>query len=169
MTDRSRNGLSRRDLVALGAAAGAVSALPRWAWASAAGGKKLLILGGTRFLGPALVDAAKAKGWTITLFNRGKSDPTIFPELEQIHGDRNTEDVKKLAGRKWDAVVDTSGYFPRQIRSVAAVLGGNVGQYVFVSSISAYRLPAKGGLDESAPVATLPAGCLLYTSDAADE
>jgi 2'-hydroxyisoflavone reductase len=170
MTNRSHRTLSRRDLIALGAAAGAASVLPGWARAAGAGaeteaplapgpaGKKLLILGGTRFLGPALVNAATAKGWTITLFNRGKSDPTIFPDLEQIHGDRNTDDVKMLGGRKWDAVIDTSGYFPKQVRSAAAVLGPNVGQYVFISSISAYRLPMKAGLDESAPIATLPPG-----------
>ena len=175
MSDRSngsrgsRQGLSRRDLLALGASAGAACALPGWARAGKPEGKKLLILGGTRFLGPALVDAAKAKGWTITLFNRGKSDPTIFPELEQIRGDRNTDDVKKLAGRRWDAVVDTSGFFPRQIRSVAAVLGGNVGQYVFISSISVYRLPMKAGLDESAAVATLPPGTDVDRIDSISE
>lgn len=171
MTNRTRRDLSRRDLLALGAAAGAAAALPGWAEAAeptpapGPAGRKLLILGGTRFLGPALVNAAKAKGWTITLFNRGKSDPTIFPDLEQIHGDRNTDDVKKLGGRKWDAVVDTSGYFPKQVRSAAAVLGPNVGQYVFISSISAYRLPMKAGADESAPIATLPAGTDVDTID----
>ncbi len=152
--------LSRREVLALAAAA----ALPRvtlGAEEAPAKGKKLLILGGTRFLGPALVDAARAKGWSLTLFNRGKSNPGLFKDaagIEEIHGDRNTDDVKKLAGRKWDAVVDTSGYYPKQVRAVTEVLAGNVGQYVFISSISAYKLPMKPGLDETAPVMRFPAG-----------
>ncbi|HSB35327.1 MAG TPA: SDR family oxidoreductase [Thermoanaerobaculia bacterium] len=119
-----------------------------------AGKKKLLILGGTRFLGPALVGAARKSGWTLTLFNRGKSNPGLFPDLEQIHGDRN-ESTKPLEGRKWDAVVDTSGYFPRQIRTAMESLKGNVGQYVFISSISVYADTSKP-CDETSPVATTP-------------
>jgi 2'-hydroxyisoflavone reductase len=155
--------LSRRDLLALAATSGAVLALPSWARAAEAAPakKKLLILGGTRFLGPALVDAALAKGWSLTLFNRGKSNPGLFKErpLEEVHGDRNVaDDLKKLAGRKWDAVIDTSGYFPRQVRSAMDVLKGNVGQYVFISSISVYATPMKAGMDETAAVMRLPAG-----------
>ena len=158
-----KNRPTRRDLLALAAASGAALALPRWSSAAepAAPKKKLLILGGTRFLGPALVDAALAKGWSVTLFNRGKSNPGLFKDapLEEIHGDRNVaDDVKKLAGRKWDAVVDTSGYFPRQVRSTAGVLAGNVGQYVFISSISVYASPMKAGMDESAAVMRLTPG-----------
>jgi len=154
---------TRRDLLALAATSGAALALPRWARAAetAPAKKKLLILGGTRFLGPALVDAAMAKGWTLTLFNRGQTNPGLFKErpLEEIHGDRNVAaDLKKLAGRKWDAVIDTSGYFPRQIRSVMEVLAGNAGQYVFISSISVYASPMKAGMDETAPVMRLAAG-----------
>ena len=117
--------------------------------------KTLLILGGTRFLGPEIVEAAKKSGWTITLFNRGKSNPGLFPELEQLHGDRN-ESVKALEGRTWDAVVDTSGYFPRQIRMAMDALKGNVGKYVFISSISVYADTSKPGMDETAKVATIP-------------
>ncbi|MBI5440912.1 MAG: NAD-dependent epimerase/dehydratase family protein, partial [Deltaproteobacteria bacterium] len=155
--------LSRRDLLALAATSGAVLALPRWARAAEAAPvkKRLLILGGTRFLGPALVDAAQAKGWSLTLFNRGKTNPGLFKDrpLEEIHGDRNvSDDLKKLAGRTWDAVIDTSGYFPRQVRSAMEVLAGNVGQYVFISSISVYATPMKPGMDETAPVMRLAAG-----------
>ena len=155
--------LSRRDLLALAATSGAVLTLPRWARAAEAAPakKKVLILGGTRFLGVAIVEAALAKGWELTLFNRGKSNPGLFKgrPLEEIHGDRNVaEDVKKLAGRKWDAVIDTSGYFPRQVRAAAEVLSGNVGQYVFISSISVYDAPMKAGMDETAAVARLAAG-----------
>ena len=155
--------LSRRDVLALAATTGAVMALPRWARAAEAAPakKSVLILGGTRFLGPALVDAALARGWSLTLFNRGKSNPGLFKDrpLEEVHGDRNVaDDLKKLAGRKWDTVIDTSGYYPRQVRSAMEVLRGNVGQYVFVSSISVYAPLPRGGMDESAPVMRLPAG-----------
>ena len=155
--------LSRRELLALAAASGAALTLPRWTDATESKGaaRTLLIMGGTRFLGPALVEAATAKGWTITLFNRGKSNPGLFKDrpIEQIHGDRNVpEDVRKLAGRKWDAVIDTSGYFPKQLRSSTGVLAGQVGQYVFISSISAYATPSKAGMDESAPLARLAPG-----------
>ena len=87
--------------------------------------KTLLILGGTRFLGPEIVDAAKESGWTITLFNRGKTNPGLFPELEKLQGDRNG-DLKSLEGRAWDAVVDTSGYFPRQVKDSATLLAPRV-------------------------------------------
>ena len=153
---------TRRDVLTLAAASGAALALPRWATAAEpAPKKKVLILGGTRFLGVALVEAALAKGWELTLFNRGKSNPGLFKgrPLEEIHGDRNVAaDVQKLAGRKWDAVIDTSGYFPRQVRAAAEVLAGNVGQYVFISSISVYASPMKAGMDETATVARLAPG-----------
>ena len=107
---------TRRDLLRTAAAAAAASALGRSRLLS--GGrettKTLLILGGTRFLGPAVVDAARRSGWKISLFNRGKSNPGLFPDLEHLQGDRNG-DLKSLEGRSWDAVVDTSGYFPRQV------------------------------------------------------
>ena len=74
----------------------------------------ILILGGTGFLGPHIVESAKKRKHTITLFNRGKTNPSLFPELERLRGDRNG-DLKALAGRKWDACIDTSGYIPRQV------------------------------------------------------
>ena len=70
--------------------------------------KKILILGGTGFLGPALVEAAKQRGHTLTLFNRGKTRPGLFPDVETLLGDRDGN-LKALEGRKWDAVIDTSG------------------------------------------------------------
>jgi 2'-hydroxyisoflavone reductase len=150
--------LSRRDVLALAAAV----SIPHWVFAAEEPRrKKLLILGGTRFLGPALVEAALAGGWELTLFNRGKSNPGLFKGrtgIEEIQGDRNTDDVKKLADGKWDAVIDTSGYFPRQIRATTAVLAGKVSRYVFISSESAYKLPMKPGSDETAEVARLPVG-----------
>jgi 2'-hydroxyisoflavone reductase len=75
----------------------------------------LLIIGGTRFLGRHLVDSALARGHQITLFNRGKTDPNLFPQLETILGDRD-HDIEKLSSRTWDAVIDTCGYVPRIVR-----------------------------------------------------
>jgi 2'-hydroxyisoflavone reductase len=153
---------SRREFLAASASAGGwllaggTSLYPLRLGADDAPKKKtLLILGGTGFLGPQVVDAAKRTGWTLTLFNRGKTNPGLFPDLEQLHGDRN-ESLKALEGRKWDAVVDTSGYFPRQIRTAMDALRGNAGQYVFISSISVYADTSRPGMDETAKVATIP-------------
>ena len=113
----------------------------------------ILILGGTRFLGRHLVDSALARGHVVTLFNRGKSNPNLFPQVETILGDRE-HDIEKLAGRAWDAVIDVAGYVPRIVRLSATGLERNVGRYVFISSISAYddSIFKKIGVDESDPV-----------------
>lgn len=112
---------------------------------------KLLIIGGTRFLGRALVDEARKAGHEITLFNRGQSNPGLFPEIEQIHGDRDGG-LDSLRRRTWDAVVDTCGYIPRIVRSSAEVLSNSVEHYTFISSISAYADPPFAGMDENAPL-----------------
>ena len=114
---------------------------------------RILIIGGTRFLGRHLVDAALERSHDVTLFNRGKSNPDLFPRLETIIGDRE-KDVEKLgeAGRIWDAVIDTSGYFPRIVRLSAEVLAPRVARYVFISSISVYENFKKVGINESDPV-----------------
>ncbi|MBL8113324.1 MAG: epimerase [Acidobacteria bacterium] len=117
--------------------------------------KNLLILGGTGFLGPHLVEAAKASGWTITLFNRGKTRPTLFPELTKLQGDRDTGDYKSLEGKKFDAVIDPSGYWPRHVRQAAAAVGNDIGLYVFISSISVYPDNSKPNMDETAAVGTI--------------
>ncbi|MHC4824083.1 MAG: NAD-dependent epimerase/dehydratase family protein [Planctomycetota bacterium] len=124
------------------------------ATASSGNGRKLLILGGTRFLGPHLVDAATASGWEVTLVNRGRSNPEAFPGLEKLVGDRDN-DLKALEGRKWDAVIDTSGYIPRHVKMTAELLAENVGQYVFISTISVYDDPGGQYLDEQSPVGKL--------------
>lgn len=118
---------------------------------------KLLILGGTGFLGPCVVRSAVARGHAMTLFNRGKTDPTAFPELEKLRGDRTTGDLKSLEGREWDAVVDTSGYVPTVVRESAALLADHVNQYLFVSTISVYAPLDQPGQDEGAPLEKLPA------------
>jgi 2'-hydroxyisoflavone reductase len=116
--------------------------------------KKILILGGTGFLGPALVAAAQPRGHTLTLFNRGKTRPGLFPEVEKLHGDRDG-DLKALEGRAWDAVIDTSGYVPRVVGASAKLLAPNVAQYLFVSTISVYKDLETSSVDEGAPVATV--------------
>jgi 2'-hydroxyisoflavone reductase len=116
---------------------------------------KLLILGGTRFLGPALVEAARARGHALTLFNRGKTNPGLFPDVEQIHGDRDGK-LDGLNGRRWDVAIDTSGYVPRVVRMSAELLAPSVERYLFVSTISVYDESMAPGSDESAKLATLP-------------
>ena len=116
---------------------------------------KILVLGGTGFLGPHLVEAMQQRGHTPTLFNRGKTRPNLFPDVEKLRGDRDG-DLRALQGRSWDAVIDTSGYVPRVVRASADMLAPHVRQYVFVSSISVYADTTKPGIDESHPVATMP-------------
>ena len=78
----------------------------------------LLILGGTVFLGRHVVEAALARGHQVTLFNRGQSNPELFPDVEKLQGDRDG-DLTALEGRRWDAVVDTCGFVPRVVRASA--------------------------------------------------
>src|SRR3954468_17473209 len=115
---------------------------------------KLLILGGTKFLGRYVVEEALARGHEVTLFNRGQLSPELFPEVEKLRGDRDGG-LDALRGRRWDAVVDTSGYLPRVVRASADLLADAVEHYTFISSISVYPHFRSIGLDESAPVGTL--------------
>ena len=111
----------------------------------------ILIIGGTRFLGRHLVDSALARGHEVTLFNRGKSNPDLFLNIETILGDRE-HDLERLSGREWDAVIDTSGYVPRIVRLSAQSLEKSVKRYVFISSVSVYAGFSKIGIDENDPV-----------------
>jgi 2'-hydroxyisoflavone reductase len=115
---------------------------------------KLLILGGTRFLGRHVVVAAQARGHEVTLFNRGNYSSEDLGPVESIKGDRHTE-LHKLQRRSWDAVVDTSGLLPRAVKAAAEVLADEVERYVFVSSQNAYRDVSVPGIDETYPLATL--------------
>jgi 2'-hydroxyisoflavone reductase len=117
--------------------------------AKSPGSKRLLVLGGTRFIGPPIVDAALARGHNVTLFNRGKTNPELFPQCEKLRGDRDG-DMSALRGRDWDAVVDTWTDMPRHVRSAAELLKGHVGQYLFVSSLNAVEDLSKPHLDEGA-------------------
>src|SRR5829696_4247603 len=115
---------------------------------------KLLILGGTRFLGRHLVTAARARDHEVTLFNRGNHPTEGLDSVETIHGNRHTE-LAKLQGRRWDAVIDTSGHLPRAVRAAAKPLSGAVDRYVFVSTQNAYAHVSVPGVDETFPLATL--------------
>jgi len=115
---------------------------------------KLLILGGTKFLGRHLVEAALAAGHDVTLFNRGKTNPTLFPNVETIIGDRE-HDIGRLSGREWEAAIDVAGYLPRLVHLSAEALNGSVKRYVFISSISVYQNFSKVGINESDPVGKL--------------
>jgi 2'-hydroxyisoflavone reductase len=114
---------------------------------------KLLVLGGTVFLGRHIVEAALAQGYEVTLFNRGRSGTALFPGAERLIGDRDGN-LNALRGRRFDAVVDCSGYTPEQLKRTAEALGGDVPHYIFISSISAYAtFPPGIAFDETAPVA----------------
>lgn len=118
---------------------------------------KLLILGGTRFLGRHVAEQALAAGHSVTLMHRGKSNPGLFPQAEHRIADRNG-DLSALSSGTWDACIDTSAYVPRHVRSVAAHLAGRVAQYQLVSSISAYDdsgYSAEQGPDETSTLASL--------------
>ncbi|MEG3636090.1 NAD-dependent epimerase/dehydratase family protein [Micromonospora sp. S2-005] len=105
----------------------------------------LLVLGGTWFVGHAIVKAAIDAGWEVTTFNRGTSDP-FLEAARPVRGDRTrSEDIARLAAAgSWDAVVDTSGYVPANTLAVARALAPVSGYYVFMSSVSVYQdWPAK--------------------------
>ncbi|MGB9181819.1 MAG: SDR family oxidoreductase [Pyrinomonadaceae bacterium] len=115
---------------------------------------KILILGGTGFLGRHLAEAALARGHELTLFNRGVRAPELFPNVERLQGDRKGN-LEALRGRSWDAVVDTSGYVPSDVQKSAELLADNVEHYTFISSQSVYANFEKPKIDESHPVQTL--------------
>jgi 2'-hydroxyisoflavone reductase len=166
--------LSRRSFLGSSAATAAGAALLRHLPPPSLTAKKqILVLGGTNFLGPAVVHAGLARGHEFTLFNRGKSNPERFATtagVEQIHGQRRrprpanlipegrpqdpAQDLKALENRKWDAVVDTSAYFTGEVEDVCKVLAGNVGQYVYISSLSAYKTLEVDAtpIDETSPL-----------------
>ncbi len=115
---------------------------------------RILIIGGTRFLGRYLTEVALSRGHELTLFNRGQSNPGLFPAVEQLTGDRDG-DLGALAGRSWDVVIDTCGYTPRVVKASATALAGAVQYYTFISSISVYAGFAQPGMTEEAELATM--------------
>ncbi|PBJ82532.1 epimerase [Lysobacteraceae bacterium NML93-0399] len=152
---------SRREFLAHSLTAAALAALPASVFAAdrATPPLKLLVLGGTGFLGPHFVERAYARGHTLTLFNRGRSNPTRFDGtalagIEQLRGDRKDDLIALEGDRRWDAVLDTSAYFPADVARSAGLLAGRVGHYQIISSISVY---ARNDIanDENSPLATL--------------
>lgn len=107
------------------------------------GGVRILILGGTSFVGRAIVTAAQRDGHDVTIFNRGRTGPELFPEVARLSGDRDSGDYESLAGSSWDAVVDVSAYVPRHVREATGVLGDRVGRYLLISTGSVYGGPGE--------------------------
>jgi len=143
--------MKRRTLLGLATAAACFAAMPSF------GRKikplKILVLGGTRFIGLHMTALALQRGHTLTFFNRGKTKADRYPEVERIKGDRDNQ-VDGLKDREWDVVIDNSGYVPRHVRLTAELLAPKVRQYVFTSSISVYpdfSVPR----DEKSPVGKL--------------
>jgi 2'-hydroxyisoflavone reductase len=114
------------------------------------------MVGGTRFVGRALVEAALGRGHEVTLLHRGRTGADLFPTAEHRTGDRDA-DLSALAVGEWDATVDTCAYFPRQVRGLAQALGGRGGRHLLVSSVSAYADGVRPGYREDAPLLS-PAG-----------
>jgi 2'-hydroxyisoflavone reductase len=115
---------------------------------------RILILGGTGFIGPHQVRYALERGHEVTLFNRGRTNPHLFPEVERLRGDRDN-DLEALKGREWDAVIDNSARLPRWVRDSAGLLKDAAGQYLFISTLSVYQGYPEPGMDETAPVREL--------------
>ncbi|MBI5631784.1 MAG: NAD-dependent epimerase/dehydratase family protein [Elusimicrobia bacterium] len=114
---------------------------------------RILILGGTVFLGRHIVEAGLSRGHSITLFNRGRQNPELFPTVEKLCGDRNG-DLSALEGIRFDAVIDTSTYTPKQAANIAEILGDSIEHYTFISSVSAYAsFPPGRSYDENSPLA----------------
>jgi nucleoside-diphosphate-sugar epimerase len=109
---------------------------------------RILVLGGTGFIGRAVVSDAEQRGHEVTLFGRGRTNPDLFPQLDRRIGDRDKADYAALAVGEWDAVVDSSGYVVRHVNQAMDALGDRVGRYVFVSSHAVYDLDAGPGATE---------------------
>lgn len=115
---------------------------------------KILMIGGTQFLGRHLTESARKAGHEITLFNRGKTNPGLFADVEHIQGDRDGG-LSALDGRQWDVAIDTCGYVPRLVRDSVQFMADKVEHYTFISTISVYGDPSIHNMDESGPLASL--------------
>jgi 2'-hydroxyisoflavone reductase len=109
--------------------------------------KKILILGGTQFVGRTLTEGLIASGrYDVTLFNRGKSNAGLFKETKRIHGDRETADIEQIFGQHWDCIVDFSGYYPVTFAKLLKGIEGNIGRYIFISTVSVFDMEKFSGL-----------------------
>ncbi|MFL6178994.1 MAG: NAD-dependent epimerase/dehydratase family protein [Actinomycetes bacterium] len=115
---------------------------------------RLLIIGGTQFVGRHIAEMAIARGHEVTVFHRGRTNADAVPEAEHIFGDRD-QDLEQLAGRQWDATIDACAYVPRQVHQLAGALDGHGGRHVFISTVSVYAEPAPPNIDEDAELTTL--------------
>jgi 2'-hydroxyisoflavone reductase len=143
----------------LGSTAMIASGLPQVSAAAEPRGReakplRILILGGTGYIGPHMVREALRRGHELSLFNRGRTDEDMFPDLQTFIGDRNNN-LDALKGHKWDAVIDNSGYVPRHVADSARLLSDAASHYLFVSSISAYA-SFRVANNEDSPLATMP-------------
>lgn len=145
--------MNRRDALMVAGVAAMAAGLPGAGWARPKP-LKVLILGGTGFIGPHFVRVLTENGHTVTLFNRGKRDPEAHPGIEQLLGDRNGQ-VDALKDRDWDVCIDNSGYKPSQVKLTAEMLKPHVRQYIFISSVSAYADYVSTIIDEDYKLATL--------------
>jgi len=159
---------SRRHFLRLAAASPLLGTLPNSAVASGPAPRrahkplKILVLGGTKFVGPHYIEQALARGHEITMFNRQRSNTELFPDVEKIKGNRFPETDEGLsnlkkeidAGRRWDAVFDTSAYVPRIAKASADLLGPACDHYTFISTLSVFA-DRSVDVDESAPVGTV--------------
>jgi 2'-hydroxyisoflavone reductase len=144
--------MKRRTLLSLAAAGALAQLAPAWS-ARKPKPLRILILGGTRFIGLHMTALALERGHTVTFFNRGKTRTDRYPDVERIIGDRNGE-IDGLKGRQWDVVIDNSGYVPRHVKLSAELLAPSVRQYLFVSSVSVYP-DFSTPRDETSPVGKL--------------
>ncbi len=145
---------TRREFLETTAAAAGALGLGLTACANQPASLRILILGGTGFIGPHMVRYAQSRGHTITLFNRGRTNTDLFPEVEKLVGDRDGN-LTALEGGQWDVVIDNSGFVPRHVRDSAQLLKDAARQYIFVSSISAYVDLTTPNITESYAVGTL--------------
>jgi len=158
---------NRREFVQMSVLAATAAGVAAAARTSRADSKKakqpldILVLGGTGLIGPPMVECALARGHRLTLFNRGKTNTHLFPDVERIKGDRN-DDITELEkavtdGRRWDAVIDNTASLPRWVSESAGLLSGATDLYLYTSSISAYADSSVPGADETAAVGQISA------------
>lgn len=161
MSFQSSPSIDRRRFLQAACAATAIASLPLGLWAQTPKSAKrlrILILGGTGFLGPAIVRVAQARGHEVTLFNRDKTNRDMFPDVSRLKGDRDPlvgEGLKALEKGEWDVCFDDCGYVPRIVEASATLLKERVAHYVYVSSISAYASMEAEGLGEDGAVGTM--------------